>query len=376
MILMNLKLDNILSFHDFEINFSYPVKLRKTTIKDEFISNISSFRYKKVNIFIGANASGKTSLMKAIYKTLLFLKTKNRVLLDDITNTLSLNSYIELDLVEVDTSSKNYLVRVKIKINNTNNKILVSINKILLNMGDSYESKKSELDSLEDNFEDYACALNKFDLATNLFVAMPATESGFDSISFYKTSNKQEKEEHLEVLNAILKTLDTSILSVKESLDSPNAYVISHEDLGKIIIQDGYKLSSINNLSSGTKYAINIANMIFSLKKHKNDIYIMDEQFSYLNSDLEIAIINTLVSLLSDNEQLFITTHNSNVLDIRFPFHTFNFMKKEKLDGKIVTKSLSASLVENRNNVSAKSILDNDMLAVLPNLNGIFELGE
>lgn len=40
MILMNLTINNVLAFNDFDINFSYPMKLRKTTIDGEFLSDI------------------------------------------------------------------------------------------------------------------------------------------------------------------------------------------------------------------------------------------------------------------------------------------------------------------------------------------------
>lgn len=376
MILINLKMDNILAFENFEINFSYPKKLNKSTIEDEFLTFLPSFRYKKVNIFIGSNATGKTSLMKCIWHSLVFLSKKDRVFIDNIVNKQSDESYIELDLVDKFNDNTIQLIRVKIKVNNQDGTILTSINKISLDIGDSYETKKRLLDNLEDNYENYVDCLNKNDFNIGWFTALPATESGFDNVRFYKNLKDEESKEYLQILNDVLRTLDPAITKVMKSADSDDAYVIEHENIGKIIIQDGNRISSINYLSSGTKYGINIANIIFSIKKHNNGIYIVDEQFSYVNSDVEVALINTMVSLLGENEQLFITTHNSNVLDIRFPFHSFNFMKKEKMDDKSRIITLCASLVENRNNVSAKTILDNDMLATAPDLNKIFEIGE
>lgn len=372
MVILNLKVNNILAFQDFDINFSYPMKLRKTTIDKEFLSKVPSFRYKKVNIFIGANASGKTSLMKVIWYTLLFLKNKDRKYIDEIVNINYEQSDICIDLV----SDENLLFRIKIKKNNLTNDILVSVSKLKIENGDSYESKKKFLESLSDNYQNYLDILNHYKLNIGWHTTLPATEFGFDSIMFYPTTSQEERIEYLSILNVVLKSLDPAILRVSESSDTNDAYVIEHENTGKIIIQNGNILSSIRYLSSGTKYGINVANIIYSIKKHNSGIYIIDEQFSYVNSDVEVAIINTIVSLLDGDEQLFITTHNSNVLDINFPFHTFNFMKKEKVQEKTVIKNFNASLVENRNNVSTKSILDNDMLATAPDLTKIFELGE
>lgn len=376
MILMNLTINNVLAFNDFDINFSYPMKLRKTTIDGEFLSDIPSFRYKKVNIFVGANASGKTSLMKVIWRCLLFLKNKDRKYIDEIINKKYDNSYIALDLVSENDKNEKYLVRIKIKTDNKKNEILTSISQVKLTNGDSYESKKKDLDSICDNYANYIDTLNKNTFNIEWHTLLPATEFRFDIVLFHQLNSEEEREEYLFVLNSILKSLDPSIIRVTGSADSSDAYVVEHENIGKIIVQNGYKISDIPFLSSGTKYGINIANIIYSIKKHNVGIYIIDEQFSYVNSDVEVALINTIVSLLSEDEQIFITTHNSNVLDIKFPFHTFNFMKKEKIEGKTVIRNYCASLVENRNNVSARSIIDNDMLATAPDLTKIFELGE
>ena len=83
-----------------------------------------------------------------------------------------------------------------------------------------------------------------------------------------------------------------------------------------------------------------------------------------------------MVSMLGPNEQIFFTTHNSNILDLGFPFHSFNFMKKVKDGEKQKIEVSCATEVENRNNVSPKTIVDNDMLGTAPNVNKIFEIGE
>ena len=141
-------------------------------------------------------------------------------------------------------------------------------------------------------------------------------------------------------------------------------------------VSDYGTISAIPYLSSGTKYGINIANMMFGIKYHQNGIYLIDEQFSYVNSDIEAAMLSTMVSMLGDNEQIFFTTHNSSILSLGFPFHSFYFMKKSFNNDRNEISISCGSEVENRNNVSPKTILDNDIFATAPNLNSIFELGE
>ena len=65
MIIMDLKANNLLAFKDFEVYFSYPKKIVDSYIENEHLKDHPNFRYKKVNIIMGANASGKTSINTA-----------------------------------------------------------------------------------------------------------------------------------------------------------------------------------------------------------------------------------------------------------------------------------------------------------------------
>ena len=53
MVIMKMKLDNVLAFNNFEVNFSYPQKLKRSLIQNEYLCNYTNFRYKKANIFFG-----------------------------------------------------------------------------------------------------------------------------------------------------------------------------------------------------------------------------------------------------------------------------------------------------------------------------------
>lgn len=66
MIIMDIKVDNIYAFKDFHINMSYPKKIVNSTIENEFLEERTNFRYKKVNIIMGTNATGKTTMGKLL----------------------------------------------------------------------------------------------------------------------------------------------------------------------------------------------------------------------------------------------------------------------------------------------------------------------
>ena len=371
--ILNLKMDNVLAFNDLNINFSYPIKLRKTLIEDENINAIPSFRYKKLNIFVGSNATGKTSLIKCIWSILSFLNKKEQEIVKSIMNDNDKPSNIVLDYVD-ENEELFYLRRVMI--NYDNHELKMAYNELPIKDGDSYESRVKDFDKMNFQLVNYVDCLNKMSPYIGWNVVLPATERGFDVVRFIKVQNKEQEEEYIKILNQVLKTLDPSIINVAKSQDADNAIVIKHENANIIIIQEGNKIADINYLSSGTKYGINLANIMFSVKYHLNGIYLIDEQFSYVNSDIEASIISTIVSMLGPNEQLFFTTHNSDILTLGFPFHSFNFMKKGKINDKQVICVDCATKVENRNNVSPKSIIDNDMLGTAPKLDKIYSIGE
>lgn len=77
MIVLNLELDGIYGFDDFKINFTYPKKVVNSIIDDEYLDGRERFRYKKAVILMGANATGKTSIGKALLKIITYINTGN-----------------------------------------------------------------------------------------------------------------------------------------------------------------------------------------------------------------------------------------------------------------------------------------------------------
>lgn len=63
---IEIKADNLYAFKNFHINMSYPKKIVDSTIENEYLTDRLNFRYKKVNIIMGGNATGKTSIGKLL----------------------------------------------------------------------------------------------------------------------------------------------------------------------------------------------------------------------------------------------------------------------------------------------------------------------
>lgn len=379
MVILNLKLNHILGFDDFEVCFSYPRKLGKSLIEKENLSSIPSFRYKKLNIFIGSNATGKTSLLKCISSFLDFLQTSEKGCIRNIVNPFFDSSEIVMDFVS-QSGKKDILHRMKIR--TINNKsfdfsILVSHAFLELKQNDSYEKVLPILNQIPDDYQDYLQVLSTIEMSSyHRNMVLPATEEGSDCISFQKPTSTLQAQEYLRILNAVLKTLDPSIREVSFSLDSDDAIVINHDNNEKIIVQAGNRLTDIRRLSSGTKYGINLATIVYAIKYHLNGIYLIDEQFSYVSSDIEVALLSTMTALLGDNEQIFFTTHNQNILSLGFPFHSFYFLRKEMEGERRSIRISCASEMENRNNVSPYNMYENDVFRSSADVSRIYAIVE
>ena len=205
-----------------------------------------------------------------------------------------------------------------------------------------------------------------------MFFNFPSIEDGFNRIFCY--TNNDENDDYVKTLNIVLKTFDPSIVDVYKSNEAEHTYVIKFDDGRTEIARHGYALSELRQLSSGTKYAINIAGIIHSIKKHNNGFYYIDEQFSYVNSDIEIACLNTMIELLGDGEQLFFTTHNVELMELPYPLHTFSFIKKNINNDYYEIELTNASQYEKRNNVTVKNLYDNDYFDVSPDVSKVFDL--
>ena len=368
MAVLKIKLNNILCFNDFEADFSYPKKIVNNPLEYEYLKDYPKLRYKKVNILIGSNATGKTSLGRAIWMTFRFLSNKEGDRLKELVSNPNKESHILMD--SVFSNGKFFRLEVKIL---TTGEILTRYIPIVINKQDTYESIEARIDKSKP-FNNYVVELQNADM-DGWFFLYPTIETGLDYI-WCKQNEKNEKD-FLEIYENVLKTFDSSIKSVIKSKEQNNSYVINVNDGRTVRVTDGETLSGLKGLSSGTKYAVNVATLMCAIKNHDNGFYYVDEQFSYVNSEIEVACLSSMIALLGDGEQLFLTTHNANILSMPLPNHAFNFLKKEKDERGIDHITLiNVSDFEKRNNVNPKNLYDNDYFDVFPNIDNIIKIGE
>ena len=359
MIVLNLELDNLFGFEDFKINFSYPKKIENSSIKDEFLKDRPNFRYKKVNILLGANSTGKTSIGKAMMAIFNFLNKKEIIALTQYIRDIEKEMSFSIDFI---LDSKNILYRVNLKYKKENEKIDLDLYKADILKNDSYETTIEKFKKLNLENESYIEVLDKLKKVSGWLFTYPEQGSNF------LKSNSEVMD--VKIFENILKTLDPSIEKVRKLDEVKNSYILTlkGEDL---IIQDGEFVKKNNILSSGTKAGLDIAYIMSAIKKNTNVFYYCDEKFPYIHSDVEKAILSLMIDFLKPNTQLFFTTHNLEILDMNLPIHCFTFLKKrEKIEVIYASKYLS-----NKDNFS-EEIIKNDIFNVAPYLDLIYELEE
>ena len=366
MAVLKVEFDNILCFNGFKADFTYKKKLVKPLLDEEYLRDFPNIRYKKVNIIIGSNASGKTALGKAIWVTLRFLCNKEAERIKEVVADKDKEAYILLDSIH----SNGEFFRAEIKVSPTEG-VLVRYNALTANKTDSYNSLIKRLD-LNKPFRNYVVELeNAIPLGWNFL--FPTIETGFDKI--YCKVNEGKERDFLKVFEPILKTFDPSIKEVNKSSEQQDSYMVHFFDGRSIRITNGESLSALNGLSSGTKYAINVASLIYAIQNHENGFYYADEQFSYADSEIEVHCLSAMIAKLGDGEQLFFTTHNKEILKMSLPMHSFNFIKKEIENGISKITLINPADFEKRNNVTVNSHYQNDFFDIMPNVDFIDSLG-
>ena len=361
MIVLNLELDNLFGFEDFKINFSYSDNAKNSSIKDEFLKDRPNFRYKKVNILLGANATGKTSIGKAMMAIFNFFNKKEISKVTQCIRDLKKEMSFSIDFI-LDEKNILYRVNFKYKKEKEKEKINLDLYKADILEEDSYGTTLDKFEKVNLENENYIETLEKLGKISGWLFTYPEKDSN--------VLEKAKKVMDKKILENILKTLDPSIEKVRKLDEVENAYILTlkEEDL---IIQDREFIKENNILSSGTKAGLDIAYITSAIKKNTHGFYYCDEKFSYIHSDIEKVILSLMIDFLKPNTQLFFTTHNLEILTMDLPLHCFTFLKKDK---KIEVVYASEYIGED--NIFLEEAIKNDVFNTAPCFDLIYELEE
>lgn len=362
MIIMDVKADNLYAFKNFHMNMSYPKRIVDSSVEGEFLKDRRNFRYKKINIIMGGNATGKTSFGKMLMLFANYIR--------DGVNTQFLKVVDEKDkpaVLTVDFVAEGYvLYRFAMNILPCDKKEEPEVHTQILHTQiggkDSYESCAKRLDRTD------APVANREEINTlGWFFSYP--QDAWKNKTYYSIEND---EKYLFILEQVLKTLDPSIQEVIRWKELENTYAIKLKNQS-VVIKDG-KINDTEILSSGTKAGLDISYIIASLVCNKHSLYYCDELFSFVNSDVEKACLSVIIAKLTEDKQLFFTTHNTEILDMQLPKHSFTFLKKDMSDPEMPIHCVYAGDYLKRNTDSLKHAAENDLFGISPELERLYDI--
>lgn len=365
MIVMSVALDNLYGFKDFSVNFSYPKKLVRSTLAHEHLSDRPTFKYKKIVVVMGGNATGKTTFGKALMGIFNFITRKDVSALTEQICDKSKPAYFCLEFVvkektlwRVDTNVLAADERGQYKASN----FISSVKQTPIGKRDTYERCKTRLDEQE---TEHGSFIELFDTIEPFGWYFTFPDDGATTV---RTLN-ENPEVFEQILDVVFRTLDPSIKHVHKSKEMENAYIIKHASFD-VMIQDGKLHDGSQALSTGTLNGIDIALLLSAIMSHQYGWYYCDEKYSFIQSDIEQTLFALMMDHLGQDEQFFFTTHNSDVLDMNLPHHSFLFLQKEA----DCIYPIFASEHLKRNTDNLRSAMINDVFSIKPNMELLSEL--
>ena len=352
MIVLNIELNNIYGFKNFGINFTYPKKVVNSFIEDEHLKDRPRFRYKKAVVLIGANATGKTSLGKALIRIFRYMESGDEQSLYEMV-TRGKYGEIVIDFVNEDYVLK----RVAAKIDPIKQTVEAKFYATGIGPMDSYEMCAERL-----NVPNPAVMTDYKELKA--VVGELRYRFAYPEIERHLKMDDFKTGEFLKTLRAVIGTLDPTLKNISVAKDLKNSFVIRRGN-EEIIIQEG-KLLNREALSSGTIEGIDVAAFLAAMKTGEDRFYYCDEHFSYIHSEIEKRIFGIMLGRMGDNSQLIFTTHNTDMLDLNLPKHAFGFLKREYDGTDYVVSATFASEVLKRNTDSVRNAVENDVFLSLP----------
>lgn len=351
MIVLNLNLNGIYGLKEFNINFTYPKRVVNSIIDSENLEGRERFRYKKAVILMGANATGKTSLGKTLHRVFKFINKGNPAYLYDMVTDGK--GHFDIDFVNEGYTMHHLAVEIDKEVKS----IDIQYANAEIGTMDSYEKCVKKLRDKTIEATASSLALKKLVGHINCRFAYPEIENTL-------TFNAVDKDIFLNTLKAVIGTLDPTLKNIEFSKDLKDTIIIRRKN-AEIIIQEG-KLLNGEVLSSGTAGGIDVSIFLASMLAKDKTFYYCDEHFSNIQSDIEKRIFGLMVERIKNNEQLIFTTHNTDMLDLNLPKHTYTFLRKKPENGDYKVSAISASDILKRNTDSVRCAVENDVFDSLP----------
>ena len=383
MLILSLKCTNLFMFDNFNIDFTYEKKLNHFLSRDDALFPDSKIYVRKNMIILGGNASGKTTfgrLLCAINNYMIGRELNNKLSLYKAIYNKNKSSSFEIEFVigdmayyifcEFDIHGIKYEYIKKHKVYKSYN-----ISKLREEIKKSEEIipyKREKSIENENNDIEYKPFCSKMLKDPKLEEEVNKLREGMGFHYWFSSFTEQSEYSKIkisvEMINKILPKIDNSIekvvaLTGKNDDIETSSYVIVFKNKEQTTIPDG-DLSRVQSdrLSHGTYEVLSFLNMIEEIRKRDGSIIFIDEKMAHLHAELEAYLIMKAFLINTDN-QIFITSHNSELLELNIPNNSFVLFKR-CLNG--YNSSLFVSDKLNKNDRNIRNYYENDYFGVLP----------
>ena len=384
MIFTQVNLKNMYCFKDTTVNLTYERKLKDNPIEGEYLKERPNFKFKRVCIISGANASGKTTFGRALCSIQNFIAHKT--LSSDFLETINNDSEHASFSVEFATTNDLCLNRIDLTFTSKGEVVDLKYLKVKIGKNDSCKITRRKFDKIISDGKAFrGSTYIAFNIEKNTNKQVAISKQEFSSISFnisgwsylFSENDKQYSKTirflNAHVLGSILKTFDSSIESVSEIIVQENTskepsidgFSIKFKNGDPVLVDINSDVTGKDRLSRGTYDAIRLSEFVARVIADKDEnTYFLDESLAYSHTEVEQAVINLMIEKLPPNSQLFYTTHNNDIFELNLPVHSFIFFRKD-----VYTSVIHP---ENDFHKSDRSILNhvrNDVFRTLPNTN-------
>jgi energy-coupling factor transporter ATP-binding protein EcfA2 len=377
-------------FKEFELDLTYKKKISHYVARNDFIEGNDNIHVKKNLIFMGGNASGKTTLGKMLCAIYNYIRGKNTLSLLNSLYDKESSARFDIEFVVQNsafafqsTFNSEGLVCEKVYRVEINKNYNIDKLRKALYLEENLISYYSNTSNIRLGFQSYFSINNDKDTAEYFKNIVNHMHYNFSFSEFandnYFTSTE---ENNLVLLKELLQNIDPSIEKIIPHLGMPKyndieelkTYSIYFKNGDKIEVEDG-DISNLktNRISHGTAEAIYFSALLASLERYKNGTLFVDEKLSHVHSELEIYLISKIIKREKINIQFFYTTHNTDCLDMDIPINCLAFLKRNEYG---FNEIVYPEKIFNKNDRKLRNYVQNDFFDTLPKLykiDNIFE---
>lgn len=361
--ILELEIDGIYMFKNNKFKF-YTTRNSKNIYRKTKKHYPNSKIYPKdVNIIVGSNSSGKTTLSKSILlierilsgfqiskeeiqalndefslkiKYLKNWREKQDIVFEYIIQVKDGNISEQLSAVNFksdETIGKKFMQKGKqyLKYEKLN---IISKEEFIYDRENGFQSKIMNYDS---DFKNYEI----IKVAKNIGYIFTHVEYGND---YHVTPSSKIPQ---NILEDFLKTIDQSIETVEYTKQDKNDFYISFRNGEELLVDHLNLKNSGKRLSYGTVEAIIFLFKIFEIMQGKYNTVYFDEELSHMHSELEKHLLLALISNIPEKSQLFFTTHNIELLKLKLPISCYTIMSEDE-NGNAINKHVE-EFIDNKN---------------------------